>query len=261
MSKKIAKERFVRSDKEERDRILLEQLPQVHFVARRIHGRLPRWVPLEDIVHAGVIGLIDALNKFDHSKHVHFNIYAKFRIRGAILDSLRAMDWGPRDLRCKARKLEEARRKLSLCLSRAATEEELATELGLELWEFQQLRSDLDGLEVGSLHRKYPADGQDEDLCDYIPDPSDDTPFLHCMSSQTKGFLFRAAVDLTKKEYQVVVLYYFRDLTMKQVGAVLGIGESRVSQIRASAVAHLRSRMEELMSPGRPPARAVQAGQ
>ena len=93
-------------DKEERDRILLEQLPQVRYLARRIHERLPRHVPLEDLVHAGVIGLIDALNKFDSSKHVQFGSYAKFRIRGAILDSLREMDWGPRELRRKARRVD-----------------------------------------------------------------------------------------------------------------------------------------------------------
>ena len=119
MSKNTAQAYTAWQDNEERDRILLEQLPQVRYLARRIHERLPRHVPLEDLVHAGVIGLIDALNKFDSSKHVQFGSYAKFRIRGAILDSLREMDWGPRELRRKARKVEEAHRKLSLELSRA----------------------------------------------------------------------------------------------------------------------------------------------
>ena len=133
-------------DKEERDRILLEQLPQVRYLARRIHERLPRHVPLEDMVHAGVIGLIDALNKFDHSKRVQFGSYAKFRIRGAILDSLREMDWGPRGLRRKERRVEEAQRTLSLDLSRSPTEVEVAAELNLELREFQRLLTELDGL-------------------------------------------------------------------------------------------------------------------
>ena len=117
MSKNTAQAYTTWQDKEDRDRILLEQLPQVRYLARRIHERLPRHVPLEDLVHAGVIGLIDALNKFDSSKHVQFGSYAKFRIRGAILDSLREMDWGPRELRRKARKVEEAHRKLSLDLN------------------------------------------------------------------------------------------------------------------------------------------------
>jgi RNA polymerase sigma factor (sigma-70 family) len=114
MSKNTAQAYTSWQDKGERDRILLEQLPQVRYLARRIHERLPRHVPLEDMVHAGVIGLIDALNKFDRSKHVQFGSYAKFRIRGAILDSLREMDWGPRELRRKARRVEEAQRKLSM---------------------------------------------------------------------------------------------------------------------------------------------------
>src|SRR5258708_22233693 len=121
MSKHTAEAYTSWRDKEERDRILLEQLPQVRYLARRIHERLPRHVPLEDMVHAGVIGLIDALNKFDRSKHVQFGSYAKFRIRGAILDSLREMDWGPRELRRKARRGGEAQRKHSMGVSRAPT--------------------------------------------------------------------------------------------------------------------------------------------
>src|ERR1700676_4237173 len=133
MSKNAAQAYAVWQDKEERDRILLEQLPQVRYLARRIHERLPRHVPLEDLVHAGVIGLIDALSKFDRSKHVQFGSYAKFRIRGAILDSLREMDWGPRELRRKARKVEEAHRKLSMELSPSPPEKEGGAEWAMTL--------------------------------------------------------------------------------------------------------------------------------
>ena len=192
MTKNTAQPYTSWQDKEERDRILLEQLPQVRYLARRIHERLPRHVPLEDMVHAGVIGLIDALNKFDRSKHVQFGSYAKFRIRGAILDSLREMDWGPRELRRKARSVEEAERKLSLNLSRAPTEVEVAAELKLELREFQQLLTELDGLEIGSLHLESPWDGKDEDLCDYLPNAPEDTPFFRCMRSEMKELLGRA---------------------------------------------------------------------
>jgi RNA polymerase sigma factor for flagellar operon FliA len=247
-------------DRDERDRILLEQLPQVRYLARRIHERLPRHVPLEDLVHAGVIGLIDALNKFDRSKQVQFGSYAKFRIRGAMLDSLREMDWGPRDLRRKARRVEEAQRKLSLELSRAPTEVEVAAELNLELREFQQLLGELDGLEVGSLHLESPWDGKEEDLCDYLPNTPEDTPFFRCMRSEMKALLARVIADLPEKEQQVLALYYFEELTMKEVGAVLGIGESRVSQIHSLAVVRLRARMEELMSPGKAAVRAAEAG-
>jgi RNA polymerase sigma factor for flagellar operon FliA len=260
MSKNTAQAYTSWQEKEERDRILLEQLPQVRYLARRIHERLPRHVPLEDLVHAGVIGLIDALNKFDRSKHVQFGSYAKFRIRGAILDSLREMDWGPRELRRKARGVEEAQRKLSLELSRAPTEVEVAAELKLELREFQRLLTELDGLEVGSLHLESPWDGKDEDLCDYLPNAPEDTPFFRCMRSEMKELLARAVADLPEKEQQVLALYYFEELTMKEVGAVLGIGESRVSQIHSLAVVRLRARMAELTSTAKPAARAAQAG-
>jgi RNA polymerase sigma factor FliA len=246
-------------DREERDRLLMEQLPQVRYLARRIHERLPRHVPLEDMIHAGVIGLIDALNKFDRSKHVQFGSYAKFRIRGAILDSLREMDWGPRELRRKARRVEEAQRKLSLALSRAPTELELAKEMGLELRDFQQLLIELDGLEIGSLHVESPWNGRDEDMCDYLPNAPEDTPFFRCMRSEMKELLAKAISDLPEKEQQVLALYYFEELTMKEVGAVLGIGESRVSQIHSLAVVRLRARFEEMMSAAKP-ARTAKAG-
>jgi RNA polymerase sigma factor FliA len=260
MSKSTAQAYVAWQDNEERERVLMEQLPQVRYLARRIHERLPRHVPLEDLVHAGVIGLIDALNKFDRSKHVQFGSYAKFRIRGAILDSLREMDWGPRELRRKARKVEEAERKLSLELGRAPTEVEVADELGLQLREFQQLLTELDGLEVGSLHLESPWDGKEEDLCDYLPNAPEDTPFFRCMRSEMKDLLARVVSELPEKEQQVLALYYFEELTMKEVGAVLGIGESRVSQIHSLAVVRLRARLEELMTAGKPVARAAEAG-
>jgi len=250
MNKSTAEAYASWQNSEERDRILLEQLPQVRYLARRIHERLPRHVPLEDLVHAGVIGLIDALNKFDRSKHVQFGSYAKFRIRGAILDSLREMDWGPRELRRKARLVEEAHRKLSLELSRAPTENEMAKEMALDLKEFQQLLGELDCLEIGSLRIESPWDGKEEDLCDYLPNAPEDTPFFRCLRSEMKELLTRVISELPKKEQQVLALYYFEELTMKEVGAVLGIGESRVSQIHSLAVVRLRTRLGELMAAG-----------
>src|SRR6478752_3476783 len=139
MNKNTAEAYTSWQETEERDRILTEQLPQVRYLARRIHERLPRHVPLEDLVHAGVLGLMDALNKFDRSKHVQFGSYAKFRIRGAILDSLREMDWSPRDLRRKARRLEEAHNTLRSSLGRNPSESELAPELGIDLRGLQLL--------------------------------------------------------------------------------------------------------------------------
>jgi RNA polymerase sigma factor for flagellar operon FliA len=260
MSKSTGQAGTIRQDDErERDRILIEQLPNVRFLARRIHERLPNQVPLEDMVNAGVIGLIDAFNKFDQSKQVKFGSYAKFRIRGAILDSLREMDWGPRELRRKARRVQEAQRTLSLDLSRAPTEVEIAAELNLELLHFQRLLSELDILDVGSLHVESPWNGSDEDTGNWLPNAPEDTPFFRCMRSEMKELLERAVADLPEKEHQVLGLYYSEELTMKEVGVVLGIGESRVSQIHSQAVLRLRERLGGLMSTVKPAVRAAQA--
>jgi RNA polymerase sigma factor for flagellar operon FliA len=237
-------------DEQERDRLLTEQLPQVRYIARRIHERLPRHVPFEDLVHAGVVGLIDALHKFDRSKHVQFGSYAKFRIRGAILDSLREMDWSPRDLRRKARRLEEAHNKLRSQLGRNPSEPELAAEVGMDLRGLQLLLGEIDGLEVGSLRVTSPHDGHEEDLCEYLPDHPEETPLLLCLRSEMKGLLTKAIADLPEKERQVLALYYFDELTMKEVGVVLGVGESRVSQIHSMALVRLRARMNELTQSG-----------
>jgi RNA polymerase sigma factor for flagellar operon FliA len=260
MSEASKKAYAVWQTESERERLLMEQLPQVRYIARRIHERLPRHVPLEDLVHAGVLGLIDALHKFDRNKHVQFGSYAKFRIRGAILDSLREMDWSPRDLRRKARRLEEAHNKLRLELGRNPTEPELAVELGMDLRALQSLLGEIDGLEVGSLRVASPRDGREEDLCEYIPDNPEETPLLLCLRSEMKDLLAKAIGDLPEKERQVLALYYFEELTMKEVGAVLGVGESRVSQIHSMAVVRLRAKMSELTNRRETNERAAGAG-
>lgn len=226
----------------ERDRILLEQLPQVRYLARRIHMGLPRHVPLEDLVHAGVIGLIDALNKFNPTRHVQFSSYAKFRIRGAILDSLREMDWGPRELRRQERRINEAQRKLRMELSREPTENEVASELNLELEELQQLRAALNGLELSSLDLDPIWDREPDNRFSRLYNEPE-SPLSQCIRSETRDLLARVIADLPEKEQQVLALYYREGLTMKQVGALMGIGESRVSQVHAAAVVALRARL------------------
>lgn len=232
-----------------RERVLMEQLPQVRYIARRIHERLPRHVPFEDLVHAGVVGLIDALNKFDQSKHVQFSSYAKFRIRGAILDSLRDLDWSPRELRRKGRLLDQAYNQLSAKLGRVPTESELALELGLELHELQSLLAELDGLELSSLRLESQDSRNQEDLIDIIPSKSEETPFFQCLRSEAKQLIEQAISELPEKERRVLVLYYYEELTMKKVGAALGIGESRVSQIHSLAIVRLRARLKFLTAP------------
>jgi len=238
------------SNEAERERILMDELPQVRYIARRIHERLPRHVPFEDLVHAGVLGLIDALGKFDQSKHVQFSSYAKFRIRGAILDSLRELDWSPRELRRKGREVEAAYAQLSARLGRTPGENDLAREMGIPLEELQALLAELDSLEISSLRVESPHSGKEEDLAESVPSRPEDTPFSQCLRSETKALLAAAIAELPEKEQRVLSLYYFEELTMKEVGAVLGIGESRVSQIHSLAMVRLRTRLSFLNESG-----------
>jgi RNA polymerase sigma factor for flagellar operon FliA len=235
-------------DEQERNRLLVEELPQVRYIARHIHDRLPQHVSLEDLVHAGVLGLIDALQKYDASKNVQFKTYAKFRIRGAILDSLRELDWSPRDLRRKSRKLEEVTARLATELGHAPSEQEIAKELGMELDEFQHMLTELDGLDLGSLQVESGNDGHAEDLCEFLPGDPEQSPYFLCLKTEMRQLLAKSIGELSEKEQQVLSLYYYEELTMKEVGAVLGIGESRVSQIHSLAVVRLRSRLQQLLA-------------
>ena len=219
-------------------------MPQVKYIARRIHERLPQHVPFDDLLHAGIVGLIDAMHKYDASKNVRFASYAKFRIRGAILDSLRELDWSPRDLRRKARRVEATMQALQTELGRAASEAELAAAMGLELDDFQHLLDEIRGLEVGSLHVESMEDGRETDLAETIPGRADHDPLFLCLQQERKEMLAGAISQLPEREQQVLALYYQEELTMKEVGAVLGVGESRVSQIHSLAVARLRSILE-----------------
>jgi RNA polymerase sigma factor FliA len=228
---------------EEFQKLVFEQMPQVKYIARRIHEHLPQHVPFEDLVHAGIVGLIDALNKFDAEKNVKFASYAKFRIRGAILDSLREMDWSPRDLRRKSRQIDTVVRKMQTELGRTVAEPELAKEMGLTLEEFHHLLSEIRGLEVGSLQCESSEDGQETDLAQNIAGPPDKDPLTLCLAGERKERLERAIAHLPEREQQVLMLYYQQELTMREVGELMGVGESRVSQIHSLAVEHLRSVM------------------
>jgi RNA polymerase sigma factor for flagellar operon FliA len=227
-------------DAQERDRMLVEHLPTVRFIARKIHGRLPQHVELDDLVSAGVVGLIDAFGKFDHNKQVQFKSYAQFRIRGAILDSLRMLDWSPRELRRKGRAVEEAIRALTQRFGRAPGEQEIALEMKLKLNDYQALLGDLKGLEIGSLHMERTEDSGDEELA-YIPGNPEEDPLFLCLKGEMKQLLADAIDELPEKERLVLTLYYFEELTMKEIGSTLGVVESRVSQIHSSAVVRLRA--------------------
>ncbi len=229
----------------DRDQLITEHLPTVRYLARRIHERLPQHVDLDDLISAGVVGLIDAFSKFDHSKKVQFKSYAQFRIRGAILDSLRTLDWSPRELRRKGRAVEEAIRAVTQRLGRAPAEQEIAREMELSLADYQTLLGDLKGLEIGSLHMERSEDSGDEELA-YIPGSPEEDPLFRCLKGEMKQRLADAIEDLPEKERMVLTLYYYEELTMKEIGLTLGVVESRVSQIHSSAVVRLRSALAGL---------------
>lgn len=234
----------VSADEATREQLMLEHLPAVRWMARRIHERLPQHVDIEDLVSAGTLGLLDAFRKFDPGKKVQFRSYAQFRIRGAILDSLRTLDWSPRDLRRKGRAVEEAIRRLTAQYGRAPSEPEVAREMHLGLEEYQQLLGELKGLEIGTLHLERSEDSGEEELA-YIPERPEDDPLFRCLRGEMRERLAAAIDQLPERERLVVTLYYYEEMTMKEIGLALGVVESRVSQIHSSAVLHLRARLAE----------------
>ncbi len=249
------------ADNAARNARLLELLPQVRYVARRIHSRLPGHVPFEDLVQAGVLGLLDALRKFDPRRKVQIQSYMKFRIRGAILDELRSLDWSPRELRRRARRLEEEEHRLRTRLGREGTAPELAEALGVSLAQFHRLVWELRGLEVGSLQEAATTteDGVEQDQASRLAAPEALNPLLLCTGSERRVRLEEAIDRLPEKERLVLTLYYYEELTMKEVGEVLSVGESRVSQIHSMALERLREclgttvpegLMEGLLPPG-----------
>ncbi|MGA3130836.1 MAG: FliA/WhiG family RNA polymerase sigma factor [Terracidiphilus sp.] len=246
----------------EQERVLLEHLPIVRFLARRIHERLPQHVDIEDLVSAGVVGLMDAFAKFDPEKKVQFRSYAQFRIRGAILDSLRTLDWSPRELRRKGRAVEEAVRVLTARLGRAPGEPEIAAEMSIGLDDYQQLLGDLKGLEIGTLHIERNENSGEEELA-YVPGRPEEDPLFRCLRGELEERLAEAIANLPDRERLVMTLYYYEEMTMREIGLALGVVESRVSQVHASAVVHLRAALRDLaagggdrLPPRKPPRRA-----
>lgn len=232
----------------DQERIMMEQMGTVRWIARRIHERLPQHVELDDLISAGTLGLLDACTKFDPKKNVQFRSYAQFRIRGAILDSLRTLDWSPRELRRKGRAVEDAVRKLTAQFGRAPSEPEIAHAMGISLENYQQLLGELKGLEIGTLHVERSEDSGEEELA-YIPNPIEDDPLFRCLNSEMKERLAQAIDQLPERERLVITLYYHEEMTMKEIGMVLGVVESRVSQIHSSAVVHLRARLAAFAKP------------
>jgi RNA polymerase sigma factor FliA len=230
---------------QERDQLILKELPQVYYIARRIYERLPQHVPFEDLVHAGVIGLIEAIRSYDSRKSVPLRAFAKFRIRGAILDSLRELDWGSRPLRRKGRRIEEAIAKLCGKLGRQPEEEEIATELGITIEELYETALRLDGLVLTGQEVNSTFDRSEKrDLIETAPSREEGPDDL-CLRAEIRDQLAKAIETLTEKEQMVISLYYKEELTMKEIAAVLQLAESRVSQIHALAIPKLRAALRK----------------
>ena len=208
---------------------MADHLPIVRFVARRIHERLPQHVTIDDLYSAGVLGLLDAFGRFDPSKQVKFSTYAQFRIRGAILDSLRTLDWSPRELRRKGRAVEHAIQALIGQLSRSPTDIEIAQKLNISLVAYQQLLGELKGLEIGSLHSERSADSDEEELI-YVTARPEDDPLFRYLDGEMRERLTKAINELPERERLVMTLYYYEETTMKEIGLILGIAEPRVSK-------------------------------
>ena len=186
-------------DAAEREQILMEHLPVVRYIARRIHEHLPAHVEMDDLVSAGMLGLADAFNKFDAGKKVQFRSYAQFRIRGAILDSLRTLDWSPRDLRRKGRAIETAMHALTGRLGRTPMENEVAAEMDMSLDEYQHLLTDLRGLEIGSLDVAHSEDSSDDEVA-YVPSSPEEGPLFHCLKAEMRARLADAITALPERE-------------------------------------------------------------
>jgi len=232
------------SGEDSRQARILEQLPQVYHLATRIHERLPRHVPLEDLVQEGVLGLLAALNSFDSSKQVQFQTYASFRIRGAILDSLRKMDWASRPLRAKGRRITEAVAQLIAALGRQPTELEISDHLGMPLAKLQRVVAELDGLTLLGQETAAPYEpSETHDLIENAPDCGRDDPFTLCLRNEERGRLAAFINQLTEREQILLSLYYREELTMREVAEVIGVKQSRASQIHSMALLKLRAAM------------------
>jgi RNA polymerase sigma factor FliA len=217
-----------------RDRVVLEHLPLVKAIAVRVHENLPVHVDLDDLIHAGVLGLFDAATKYDPEKQVAFSSYAKHRIKGAILDSLRQLDWASRDLRRRHKQVEAATRDLAAELQRSPTEAEVATRLNIDVDRWRQMMMELRN--VGLISANTRATEHEDLPAPEYPSAPETQPDHMCAREQLRFVLDKAMTTLPDRYKQVVVLYYTNEMTMKEIGGVLGINESRVSQIHKSAL-------------------------
>jgi len=217
-----------------RDRIVLDHLPLVKAIAIRVHENLPVHVDLDDLVHAGVLGLFDAASKYNPDKKVVFHSYAKYRIKGAILDSLRQLDWASRDLRKRQKLVEAITRELSDKLKRTPTEAEIAEKMGVGVDRWRRMVLEL--RTVGLMSASSYGSDRDTTAAPEFPASRDSQPDNMCAREQLRHVLAGAVKTLPERYQKVVLLYYTKEMTMKEIGGIMGINESRVSQIHKTAL-------------------------
>lgn len=222
----------------ERDALITENLGKVKYIADRLAAKLPPSVERDDLYGAGVVGLIDAVERFDASRGITFSTFAEMRVRGAILDNLRSLDWASRSTRRRAREIQTAFAEVEQELGRSATEEEVAEKMQIPLSELRENLQDLRGLSLANLDERDEETGLS--LAETIFD-SKDTPNTEFEKKQQRRLLTQAIGNLPLREKQVIALYYVEELTMKEIGACLEITESRVSQLKTQAIVRLRN--------------------
>jgi RNA polymerase sigma factor for flagellar operon FliA len=236
--------RRTRISEQVRDQIVLAHLPLVKAIAIRVHENLPVHVDLDDLIHAGVLGLFDAVIKFDASKNVAFHSYAKHRIKGAILDSLRQMDWASRDLRKRQKQVDAVTQALAAKLGRNPSDAEVANEMGLSIERWHRMMMELRS--IGLVSATTGPDQERDRTQDFAAKP-DLQPDRMCERKQLEHTLARAIGKLPERYQKVVFLYYTNDMTMKEIGDILGVNESRISQIHKTA---LKKMADTLQSEG-----------
>jgi len=234
---------YRKTGSEEIRNFLLEKyLPLVKYNADRVHTKLPEEVDVDDLKQAGIFGLMDAIDSFDLERKVKFETYCAPRIRGAILDELRAMDWVPRLVRSRTAKVDRARKQLEMALGRHPTQQEVAAALGMSMDEFGKIEKDAGPTGVISLNRKWFETDSSKDVreIDVVRDNRQPSPLTAAQRRDLRDVITRG---LTRAERLIVVLYYYEEMTMKEIGATLDLSESRVSQMHSSILARLKAQM------------------
>src|SRR5580698_8197615 len=226
---------------DERERLILEHLPQVRLIARRIHERLPENISLDDLISTGVIGLISAIDNFDPSHKVKLKTYAEYKIRGAILDSLRGLDWAPRQKRRQAKRIEAAISAAEQRIQRAPTEDEIAGQLEISLEEYHEWLVDIRGLNIASL--EYTPGDQGKDMLHYLPGSDDNLPSTLLEKSELERLLAKGIDGIPPMERTVLALYYTEELTLREIAQVVKLHESRISQLKSQAILRLRAHL------------------